>query len=61
MEGANGRQAAIQYAAQAGVPFAGIVVPLSGVIAFLDGLSVLLGFRAKVGAWLPETCSSRSR
>jgi putative oxidoreductase len=27
-------------------------VPLSGVIALLGGLSILLGYRAKVGAWL---------
>ena len=30
----------------------GILVPLSGVIGFLGGLSVLLGYQTKRGAWL---------
>ncbi|MGA2859212.1 MAG: DoxX family protein [Candidatus Sulfotelmatobacter sp.] len=42
----------IGFAAAQGVPFASIVVPLSGVMAFLGGLSILLGYRAKLGAWL---------
>jgi putative oxidoreductase len=42
----------IAYAAQSGVPMPGILVPLSGVIGFLGGLSVLLGYQAKRGAWL---------
>jgi putative oxidoreductase len=42
----------IAYAAQAGVPFASILVPASGVLALAGGLSVLLGYHAKVGAWL---------
>jgi putative oxidoreductase len=42
----------IDYAAEHGVPVAPIAVPVAGVIAFLGGLSVLLGFRARVGAWL---------
>ena len=42
----------IGFAASQGVPLASIVVPLSGVIAFLGGLSILLGYRAKLGAWL---------
>src|SRR5881628_2867681 len=40
------------YAAQAGVPAASALVPLAGLIALAGGLSVLLGYRAKVGAWL---------
>lgn len=43
---------AIGYAAQSGVPAAGLLVPLSGVIAGVGGLSILLGYRAKLGAWL---------
>ncbi|MFN2564529.1 MAG: DoxX family protein, partial [Gemmatimonadaceae bacterium] len=43
---------AIGYAAQAGVPLPGLLVPLSGVLAGVGGLSVLLGYRAKIGAWL---------
>lgn len=42
----------IAYAAAQGVPMASIAVPLSGVIAFAGGLSILLGYRAKLGAWL---------
>ena len=42
----------IAYAAQQGVPMAGFLVPLSGVIAGVGGLSVALGYKAKLGAWL---------
>src|SRR6266536_651818 len=42
----------IAYAAQQGVPFASILVPLSGVMAIAGGLSVLIGWHARVGAWL---------
>lgn len=40
------------YAASQGVPFAELVVPISGIIALVGGLSVALGYRARVGAWL---------
>jgi putative oxidoreductase len=43
---------AVGYASQAGVPLAALSVPLSGLLALAGGLSVLLGYRAKVGAWL---------
>jgi len=42
----------IAYAAQQGVPLARIAVPLSGVIALAGAISVLIGYRAKIGAWL---------
>ena len=42
----------VAYAAAAGVPWPGILVPVSGAIAIVGGLSVLLGYRAKSGAWL---------
>ena len=42
----------IAFAASQGVPFASFAVPLSGVLALAGGLSVLLGFRAKLGASL---------
>jgi putative oxidoreductase len=42
----------IGYAASQGVPLASVVVPLSGVLAIAGALSILLGYRAKVGAWL---------
>jgi putative oxidoreductase len=42
----------IAYAASQGAPLASIAVPLSGAIALAGGLSILLGYRAKIGAWL---------
>jgi putative oxidoreductase len=42
----------IAYAASQGVPLASIAVPLSGIIALAGGLSILLGYRARIGAWL---------
>ena len=40
------------HAAEFGVPLARIAVPLSGVLAIAGGLSVLLGFHARIGAAL---------
>ncbi|MCM2282005.1 MAG: DoxX family protein [Bdellovibrionaceae bacterium] len=42
----------IAYASQAGVPMAGFLVPASGVIAFLGGLMIALGWHARIGATL---------
>ena len=42
----------IGYAAHHGVPAAGILVPFSGVMAIVGGVSILLGYHAKAGAWL---------
>lgn len=42
----------VAYAVQAGVPLAKIMVPLSGVIAVVGGLSILFGYKAKLGGWL---------
>jgi putative oxidoreductase len=42
----------VQYAAHQGVPLAALLVPLSGAIALVGGLSVAFGYRARVGAWL---------
>ena len=42
----------IAYAASHGVPAASLAVPLAGVLAIVGGLSVLVGYRAKIGAWL---------
>ena len=42
----------IAYAAAQGVPLAAIAVPLSGVLAIAGGLSILLGYHARIGAWL---------
>jgi putative oxidoreductase len=42
----------IQYGASAGVPAASFLVPLAGIIAIVGGLSIVLGYKAKWGAWL---------
>lgn len=42
----------IAYAASQGVPLASIAVPISGALALAGGLSILLGYRAKIGASL---------
>ena|SRR5258707_9330480 len=41
----------IAYAAAQGVPLASLAVPFSGLIAIAGGLSILLGYRARIGAW----------
>ena len=45
-------QDTIVFAGSQGVPLAAVLVPLSGVIGFLGGLSILIGFKARYGAWL---------
>jgi uncharacterized membrane protein YphA (DoxX/SURF4 family) len=35
------------------VPLAPIGVPLSGVVTLAGGFSIRLGYRDKIGAWLP--------
>jgi putative oxidoreductase len=45
-------QKTIEYGASQGVPLTSLLVPLSGVIAFLGALSILLGYKARLGAWL---------
>ncbi len=42
----------IAFAALQGVPMASLLVPASGLIALFGALSILLGYRAKIGAWL---------
>ena len=45
-------QGMIAYATSMGVPMPRILVPLTGLIALAGGLSLLMGFKAKIGAWL---------
>jgi putative oxidoreductase len=45
-------EAGIRYAASHGVPLPHILVPLSGALALFGGLSVALGYYARVGAVL---------
>lgn len=42
----------VAWAAQQGVPLPQILVPLAGLIALAGGASVILGYRARIGAWL---------
>jgi len=42
----------VAYATSQGVPAASFLVPLSGVLAVLGGLSIAFGYKAKIGAWL---------
>ena len=42
----------IGHAASLGVPFAHLLVPLSGVMAIAGGLSVAFGYKARWGAWV---------
>ncbi len=42
----------VAWAAQQGVPLPGLLVPLAGAISLAGGLSVILGYRARLGALL---------
>lgn len=42
----------IAFAAAKGLPLASLLVPLSGIVELMGGLSILLGFRARIGALL---------
>ena len=48
----NFSQEGIAWGAAQGVPLPKLLVPLAGVISLAGGLSVILGYRAKIGAWL---------
>jgi putative oxidoreductase len=41
----------VLHAAQLGAPLAGLLVPISGVLALAGGLSIALGYKARWGAW----------
>ncbi len=45
-------QETVAAAAKQGVPLAHIAVPMAAVIAIFGGVSILLGYYARVGAWL---------
>ena len=45
-------QEAVGHAAELGVPFAAVLVPLSGIMALLGGLSIAIGYKTRWGAWL---------
>ena len=43
---------AVGYASSQGVPLASFLVPFSGLVAIVGGLLIVLGYKAKLGAWL---------
>ncbi len=45
-------QGTIAYAAAHGVPAASVLVPIAGILCLLGGLSILFGFKTRIGAWL---------
>ena len=42
----------IQFATAQGVPLPSLLVPFSGILALMGGISILLGYKAKLGAWI---------
>ncbi len=52
----------VAYAAAAGVPFADVAVPIAGMFALLGGVSLALGYHARLGGiallafLVPVTC-----
>jgi putative oxidoreductase len=44
--------ATVAYAQSKGVPASSFLVPFSGILAILGALSIILGYKAKWGAWL---------
>jgi putative oxidoreductase len=44
-------QGGVQHATDLGVPLAKILVPISGAMALAGGLSLVVGWRARWGAW----------
>lgn len=45
-------KASVDYANSQNVPMADILVPFSGILAILGGVSILIGYKARIGAWL---------
>lgn len=43
---------AMGYAAAHGMPFPGLLMPLWGIIGLLGALSIILGYKARIGGWL---------
>src|SRR5262249_41191936 len=42
----------VDYALANNVPFAGVLVPLTGLMILAGGMAMLLGYYARLGAWL---------
>ncbi|HEV7780803.1 MAG TPA: DoxX family protein [Chitinophagaceae bacterium] len=46
------KQGTIAFAASKGVPLASVMVPFSGIMELVGGISILIGYEARIGAWL---------
>lgn len=42
----------IAYANSQGVPAASFLVPASGILAIIGAISIIIGYKAKIGGWL---------
>ncbi|ETZ23059.1 DoxX family protein [Pedobacter sp. V48] len=42
----------IQFATAQGVPLPSLLVPFFCILALMGGISILLGYKAKLGAWI---------
>lgn len=42
----------IAYANSQGVPAASFLVPASGILAIIGAISIIAGYKARIGAWL---------
>jgi putative oxidoreductase len=42
----------IAFGAAKGVPFASFMVPFSGIMELAGGIMILIGYEARIGAWL---------
>jgi putative oxidoreductase len=48
---AHFKEETIHYGASHGVMMPGMIIPAAGILATLGGLSVALGYKARIGAW----------
>src|SRR5262245_180111 len=42
----------IGYASAKGVPLANVLVPAAGILSLVGAISIALGYKAKIGAWM---------
>jgi putative oxidoreductase len=45
-------QNAMEHAISVSLPMPSILVPLSGILSLIGGVSLLLGYKARLGAWI---------
>ncbi len=42
----------VAYASSQNVPYPSLLVPVSGILAIVGAISIILGYKARIGAWL---------